>query len=59
MLGQHRGDIRAEICGVVKIFDVGAVDTEDVADSGSREVLDDTIDHPVLAWHASNTTGGA
>ena len=50
-LSQHRGDVRTEMCGVVKLFDVGAVDTEYVIAVDSREVLDDMVDHPVLPWH--------
>ena len=56
VLGQHRGDVRTEIRGVVKVFDVGTVDTEDVFDSGPREMLDDVVDHPVLARHTRDTT---
>jgi hypothetical protein len=48
---EHRGNVRTEMCGVVKIFDVGAVDTEYVIDLDSREVLDDMVDHPLLPGH--------
>ena len=44
MFGQHRGDVIAKERGVVQILDVGAVDTEDVADTNRREVLDDVVD---------------
>jgi hypothetical protein len=56
VLGQHSGDIRSEIGGVVEIFDVGPVDPEDVVDPDSREVSDDVVDHPVFARHTSDTT---
>ena len=56
MLGQHSGDVRPEICGVVEIFDVGPVDPEDVVDPDSREVSDDVVDHPVFARHTKYTT---
>jgi hypothetical protein len=36
---------------VVKILDVGAVDTEYVIDLDSRKVLDDMVDHAVLPRH--------
>ncbi len=42
---------RTEVCGIVKIFDVGAVDAEYVLDVGSREVFDDVVDYPVLPGH--------
>ena len=58
MLGQHRGDVRPEICGVVEILDVGPVDPEDVLDSDSREMPDDVVDHPVFARHTKYTTRG-
>jgi hypothetical protein len=40
-----------EMCGIVKILDVGAVDTEYVIDVDSREVLDDMVDHPLGPGH--------
>ena len=57
MLGQHRGDSGVEVGRVVQILDIGAVHSEDVVDSDCREVFDDVVDHPVLSWHAVNTTG--
>jgi hypothetical protein len=58
VLGQNRGDIRSEVCGVVQIFDVGPVDTKDVVDSGRREAPDDVVNHSLLAWHTGDTTQG-
>ena len=39
------------MCSVIKIFDVGAVDTEYVIDLDFREVLDDMVDHPLCPGH--------
>jgi hypothetical protein len=39
------------MCGIVKILDVGAVDTEYVTDVDSRQVLDDMVDHPLAPGH--------
>jgi hypothetical protein len=39
MLGQNRGDIAPKVRCIVKIFDIGTVDTEDVIYTGYREVL--------------------
>ena len=38
VLGQHRGDVVAEVRGVVEILDVGTVDAEDVVDAARREI---------------------
>ena len=38
-------------CGVVEVFNVGAVDTEDVVDPDCREVSDDVVDHTLLHGH--------
>ena len=59
VLGQHGGDVRPEICCVVEVLDVGAVDAEDVLDSGPREMTDDVVDHPVLSRHTRDTTRGS
>jgi len=48
VLGQHRGDCGLEVRRVVEILDVGAVHSEDVADSKCREAFDDVVDHPLL-----------
>jgi hypothetical protein len=55
MLGQHGRDVRPEICGVVKVLDVGTVDAEDVLHPGTREVPHDVVDHPVLSRHIRDT----
>src|SRR5690606_6184948 len=57
VLGQHRGDIGAEMRCVVEVFDVGAVDAEDVADAARREVLDDVVDHPLPVGHGHLLSG--
>jgi len=41
VFGQDRGDRGVEMGGVVEVFDVGAVDAEDVVDPGGGQVLDD------------------
>jgi hypothetical protein len=51
VLGQDCGDVVPKVCGIVEIFDIGAVDAEDVVDAGCREVLDDVVDHPVVPSH--------
>jgi hypothetical protein len=51
VLGQHGGDVRLEKCGVVEVFNVGAVDAEDVVDPDCREVSDDVVDHTLLHRH--------
>ena len=48
MRSQHRGDIRPEICGVVEVLDIGAVDTEHAIHSERRKTPDDVVDCPVL-----------
>src|ERR1700728_5079784 len=58
VLGQHGSDVRPEICRVVEVLDVGAVDAEDVFDSGPREMTDDVVDHPVLPRHTRDTAWG-
>ena len=49
MLGQDGGDVIVEVRGVVEILDVGAVDAEDVLDTGCRQIADDVVDNPMLA----------
>jgi hypothetical protein len=39
------------MCSIIKIFDVGAVDTEYVIDLDSREVLDDMVDYSLCPGH--------
>src|SRR6202044_1237538 len=58
VLGQHGGDVRPEIGCVVEVLDVGAVDAEDVLDSGPRLVTDDGGNHPVLPRPTRDTTWG-
>nr|WP_232022181.1 hypothetical protein [Mycobacterium basiliense] len=50
MFGQHRGDRRLKVRGVVEIFDVGAVHTKDVVDSNCREVVDNVVVPPGVSW---------
>jgi hypothetical protein len=48
MFGQDGGDVVAEVRGVVEILDVGAVDAEDVLDSGCRQIADYVVDDPMV-----------
>ena len=53
MLGQHGRDVRPEIGCIVDVLDIGPVDSEDVFDSGPREMTDDVVDDPVLSRHTT------
>jgi hypothetical protein len=46
VLGQDGGDVGVEMGGVVQVFDIGAVDSEDVIDASGHEVIDNEINHP-------------
>ena len=45
MLRQDRCDTVVKVRGVVEVFDVGAVDAEDVLHSGRRQIADDMVDN--------------
>ena len=47
MLGQYRSDLGVEVRGVVEVFDVGAVDTEEVRDTDVCQTIDDVIHNAV------------
>lgn len=43
MLGQHGGDPGMEVRGVIEVFDVRAAHAEQVANTRTREVVDDEV----------------
>ena len=51
MLGEHRGDVVTEERGVLVVFDIGTVDTEDEVNTAGRKVFDDEVNHPMPAGH--------
>src|SRR5262249_52329340 len=53
VFGQYRGDVVTTGCGVIDVFDVGAVDSEDVVNATRPEIPDDVIDNPMPAGHMS------
>ena len=42
----------SEMGCIVKVFDIGAIDTEQIFDARRREMVDDVVNHPLFPGHS-------